>query len=570
MTVARSLNRAARTKATGAWAPRRAVLAVAVVLAALAIPAAAQADQMTVFSCHDPAGNALGDHGWTQEHNGGTFLFLVDNCGANGQGGLVGELSGRGGGYANNEAVNWTFSAPSWATIAKYTISVPSSYAYPSSGAGDGQTFVDASDENDPIYDYRNLGGSRGATTIERSPPDEVRSVTVDASCDGELGACPGAVFISRIEVSQATFLLDDSSVPAVKNVAGSLLAGGTVAGPAEVTFQASDSGPGIYSAHFIVDGVAQPAVVLDNNNGLCQNLGQTSNGTRSFESPEPCAKNAEGAMTLETADWPDGAHHVQLVVEDASGNQVSAYNGTTVFHNAAQSSVGAPNGPGAGASSSGAPSPGAANGTAASESATLHLGVGPTISRSYKRRAFTLRGRLLTKQGQPIEGAALDILQQTLGSDQTQLIAHATTGAGGSFAVTVPGGPSRTVEVAYRAFANDATYAAEAQVSESVSAGIRLHVGPRSTSPTGTIVLSGQVLGPIPKGGVLAELLVHYRGRWEPFRTPRTNSKGRFRVVYQFQGAVGRFPFKAEVPDGQAGFAFSSGYSAHVSVATN
>jgi hypothetical protein len=40
--------------------------------------------------------------------------------------------------------------------------------------------------------------------------------------------------------------------------------------------------------------------------------------------------------------------------------------------------------------------------------------------------------------------------------------------------------------------------------------------------------------------------------------------------VVYQFEGGVGRFPFRAEVPGGQAGFPFASGSSRVVDVSTN
>jgi hypothetical protein len=76
--------------------------------------------------------------------------------------------------------------------------------------------------------------------------------------------------------------------------------------------------------------------------------------------------------------------------------------------------------------------------------------------------------------------------------------------------------------------------------------------------------------MGAIPKHGVLVELLVHYRGRWVPIRTPRTDRKGRFHVAYQFQGAIGRFPFKAEIPGAQAGYAYSGGYSNQVYVHTH
>jgi hypothetical protein len=64
-------------------------------------------------------------------------------------------------------------------------------------------------------------------------------------------------------------------------------------------------------------------------------------------------------------------------------------------------------------------------------------------------------------------------------------------------------------------------------------------------------------------------ELLVHYRGRWEPFRDPRTDSHGRFHVVYQFQGGIGRFPFRALVFGSQGGFPLALGESRAVDVTT-
>lgn len=111
--------------------------------------------------------------------------------------------------------------------------------------------------------------------------------------------------------------------------------------------------------------------------------------------------------------------------------------------------------------------------------------------------------------------------------------------------------------------------YSAQASVSETVSAGVALTVKPRRTVSTGAIILSGQVQGPLPEGGVIVELLVHYRGAWVPFRAPRTNSQGHFRVSYRFEGAIGRFPFRAEVPAGQSELPYSSGYSNTVSVSS-
>jgi hypothetical protein len=163
-----------------------------------------------------------------------------------------------------------------------------------------------------------------------------------------------------------------------------------------------------------------------------------------------------------------------------------------------------------------------------------------------------------------------LDVLQQISGARSWEVIGHVRTSASGTFAASVPGGPSRTVQIAYRAFSTDAGYAAVARITESVGAGVELRVSPRNTGSQGTITLTGRVLGPVPSQGVSVNLLVHYRGQWEPFRTPRTDAAGRFTVVYQFEGAVGRFPFRAEVPPSQADFAFGRGLSKVVDVDTN
>ena len=61
----------------------------------------------------------------------------------------------------------------------------------------------------------------------------------------------------------------------------------------------------------------------------------------------------------------------------------------------------------------------------------------------------------------------------------------------------------------------------------------------------------------------------MHYRGRWEPFRAPRTDPSGNFEVPYQFEGGTGHFPFRAEIPAGQADFPYSGGYSKAVDVTT-
>lgn len=661
---------------------RRNVLAAAALIAAatLLCAAVAHANQMTVFSCHDPAGHPVGHAGWVIERTGQSYMTAADSCGAGGAGSLSLELAANGGGYPNGAEIQWHFSAPSWASIAKYTIQVPDSYARPgSTGVGQGQVFIDASDESDPVYDYRNLGGGTwGASTIERSPPAPVSWVTVNASCDGQEGSCPTGVEMSRVDVSAASVLLNDFATPTVTEKAGSLLSGATLRGQAEASFQAQEEGPGIYSAWLTVDGKSRPAVLLNSNNGLCTDLGQTSDATRSFSSPTPCAKATSGSLSLNTAELTDGKHTIKLQVDDAAGNTSTAFDGTIVTNNAPESesppavtgggqaqvgtavgsqpgSWSAPEGAGsityayqwqscnssgegcqpiAGAQSAGytpspadaghtlrvavtaadndghttvssapsatvaapagslgaqpgpgtrstppsspptgggGPSPARASSSPSASTpnvkAVIRLGVRRRITRSFKHRALRIRGRLLDIHHHPIAHTRLSVLQR-IGHGRWQLVGHVSSGAKGRFLAHVRPGPSRQIEIAYTD-AGSHGYTATAMLHERVRAGVRLRIRPRRTSRTGTIVLSGRVLGRLPRSGVIVDLLVHYRGKWVPFRTPHTNRKGRFKVAYRFQGAVGSFPFRAQVPGGQASFPFATGNSEVIHVST-
>jgi hypothetical protein len=138
-------------------------------------------------------------------------------------------------------------------------------------------------------------------------------------------------------------------------------------------------------------------------------------------------------------------------------------------------------------------------------------------------------------------------------------------------------------IEIAYRALSSDTKYAATAQFHETVHATAQLEIGIRQTTPngrtavsrshhttpTGTIVISGKVDGPIPPQGTIIELLVHYLGHWEPIRDPRTNNTGHFHIEYQFQGATGRYPFLIQIPAGQTSYAYTTGYSHTVNITT-
>jgi 5-hydroxyisourate hydrolase-like protein (transthyretin family) len=262
----------------------------------------------------------------------------------------------------------------------------------------------------------------------------------------------------------------------------------------------------------------------------------------------------------------------LELIVQDAAQNTRTIYAGTITTANApAETSTPAMLAPGPGAAVTAAfasGGPGAPNGTGATQNATIRLGVASSISRPFVHSALKLTGQLLDSQGHPIGNATLDVIQRAADGASAGTISQARTGPDGSFTATVPAGPSRRIVISYRAF-TDAGYGAQANIRESVGAGVQLRIAPRRTTPNGTIILTGKVQGSTPPEGALVDLLVHYRRHWEPFRTTRTDRDGRFKVVYQFEGALGRFPFRAEVPQGQASFPYANGYSNVIDVAT-
>jgi hypothetical protein len=395
------------------------------------------------------------------------------------------------------------------------------------------------------------------STTTELTLADYCSNSDAGNGCNFGEGESP------NLELFGASLTLFDPGLPSGSVTGGSLAGSGPASGTESLAYNASDGGSGVRYVELLIDG---KSVAKNDYIAECP-----------YQNFAACPPNVSGTISWNTGGVADGQHEVALRIVNAGGNSsiVDDHTITTQNASAPVSPLGALPGPGTGAGGSAgvgasrASGAGAANGTSASEAAQLRLGVPPTILRSFAHRALRVTGRLLNDLGDPIGNATLAIVQQIAGSSRTQVIAYAKTQANGTFAVRVPAGPSRLVEVAYRAFSADASYAAQAKIEESVRAGVELNINPRRTNPSGTITLTGKVQGPIPPQGTILDLLVHYRGRWEPFRTPRTSANGRFRVVYQFEGGVGRFPFRAEVPAGQAGFPFVGGYSVVVDVST-
>ncbi len=553
------------------WLARRALIAAASVLFAsgLVLAPSASAGTYPMYQC--AAGVPAVSVGWSVFGNNTNANTVLSNaCSA---GGSIGDYV-----FTNGQAGAVTENGESGSQVG-LRIDVPNSapgvtiHAIKAAVIGSAVTGDDAflefasAGQSLPGATELPYGGSSAYTATESwILPQGARDFEayVNCSTDRSSPTCDFADSTAVPALTNITLSLEDKIQPTVENVSGPLAAAAAadapVAGSQPISFTASDAGSGVHTATLTLSPLSGGASYVQTFD---------FSGECAYDSWNACPlTETVNGFTVNTEALADGAYAASLAITDAAGNVTNDALGSITVSNVAATvgSLGASPGPGTTSSETGPA--GSPNGSGASEGAHLQLGISSPISRAYAKRALQVTGRLLNAQGLPIAGASLDVLQQVDGATR-ELIGRARTGSDGTFAATVPGGPSRTIEIAYRAFSTDPGYAAVAMLAESVHAGVQLGVSPHRTGSESKITLSGRVLGPVPPQGVVVELLVHYRGHWEPFRDPRTDSRGRFRVVYQFQGGIGRFPFRALVFGSQGDFPFALGESREVDVTT-
>jgi hypothetical protein len=476
-----------------------------------------------------------------------------------------------------------TFTAPTGLTIAGFTV-----WRY----EADGPDQVDGAPVSNLDYSpgppsvqglcAQSLGcGSRGTLYEPLSPENMVSVPNIgkatqiqwSAVCGGgEGGTCPASgagTLSSQYDLFAADVELDDGTPPSVSNVSGPLVAGGSLAGEQSVSFSASDGQSGVYAGELVVDGHILVSHPLDSNEGHCDALGRAGDGQRTFAYVQPCAPSLSAALTLDTSQLTPGAHSLELIVEDAAGNQTVAYDGTiTIAASAATATSNDAIGPG---------SPlalrGATNGVDASDQAHLTARWRSTTNTTLTTRYDTharAAGRLTTITGQPISGAVLDVYETpAYQGAHSQRLTVARTGTSGEWTLTLPPGvPSSTLTIDYHSHVDDTVPVATAALKLGVRAAITLHISPRVTSVGHTIHFSGTLHGePIPPGGKQLVLEASSGGEWIQFDTLTTSTHGHFHASYRFRfpGPV-RYEFRVLAHD-EADFPFLQGTSNRVTI---
>jgi hypothetical protein len=458
--------------------------------------------------------------------------------------------------YFNGNGNTMSYSVPTGLTIANYSLQLyafggPCAVVSGQCADGFGQVWVNHSGQSDPNYDYRNLGYGAAASTVSASGLSGVSTVSIGVGCDPGQDLsypCPGSADPeAQALVSSGSFTLLDSTVPSVANVSGSLLAGGTLTGAATITFTASDSGGGVYSATVLIDGHRVVREVPDSNGGLCVNLAPPSNATMAFAAPQPCPATEDISIPLDTAQFPAGQHHLQVVVTDAAGEEASAYDGTIT--------TSGPPGVGVNGSINGR-GPHIANGDSCAGE-TLNL----TVNGKSKPPAIPY-GKTVIVRGVlhcgtvPIRGAR--VLIATIGGSRgAAIVSFVQTALDGSFEYAVPRGPDRTLRFSYVAYSDDPGPSATATAAIRISSRIKLRIKPHHTSNGHSIYWTGTVTGgPYPPQGVTLEVEVQEGRFWRVFDQVVANRKGQFHYSYRFHETTQptTYTFRVALPDSGSG----------------
>ncbi|WP_028065698.1 hypothetical protein [Solirubrobacter soli] len=517
---------------------------LAVLIAALLAltPAVAHAATYEVWSCAGPDGAPAPADGWAPARGGGQTQ-AVNEC-ASGNG-LHGYLDGRVA-QPQDATARWVFEAPSDTTIASMRMwrgarvgprtgqSITAYVMYfddPSSPAGGLQVEFCNADLDVPCSELGTGSPLGDGTLIARPDLKGFKTLSLEVSCTGGNDPCPAVQTpeTAAFRIFRAAISLNDTSLPQfVTPPSGSLTTPVPLTGAQSIAFSAADTGSGVQKAVLEVDG--QPAVTKE--------LGCAP----PYTAIVPCKLQASGTLDIDTATLADGAHTVRVLINDATGVNVTASAPFII------TTVNTP------------------SSCAAVES--------PAFAVAFDRKRGTIGyGGKLTVRGSlggVPAGTQVSVysLVRRAGAAPRFLAKPLATDAAGRFSYRVPAGPSRTLRFAARV-PGQLSYACSKPLNVAVRATLRFGADRRTIRSGSRVRFSGRLLhGYVPLNGKVVELQAFERGTWRTFRTVRTNAKGAFsyRYRFSFRAAGTTFPVRARVR-ADASYPFALGTSKRVRV---
>jgi hypothetical protein len=169
------------------------------------------------------------------------------------------------------------------------------------------------------------------------------------------------------------------------------------------------------------------------------------------------------------------------------------------------------------------------------------------------------LSGRLLTSKRQPIAGADVVILERHLGSPESTL-ANLRTDNQGRWVYLFRARSSAILRLMHPGTAT--TLPSQDEVRLQVPAGSTISVRPRRLFNGQAVKFQGRLQSrPVPTAGKLVELQVVLSGRWQTFRTVRSDARGWWTARYRFRRSCGltQYRFRARLPS-ESAYPFEAG----------
>ena len=372
------------------------------------------------------------------------------------------------------------------------------------------------------------------------------------APCEvGPGGRIFNVLYGARVTVSDPT-PADSFSVEA-----SGLMAGGQRDGSDPVTISATDNS-GIEKLEiFDVTDPAAPRLVGSESYdvGPTYEAGEQRTdrgGTCSYRLAKPCPDLA--GETIRPSSLQVGNRNLLVRATDAGGNHVDR--GPFPVNVITPSDRGA------------------ANGIGAREPARVILRFSNTKRKRQTVRYYRkvgVRGRLINADGNPIAGAEVRLLTRDLRQGAGAIDRKGVrTRSDGSFRVTVRAKASRQLQLAWRARANDARFAANGYLTLKARAAGTLRARPRVVRVGRSVRLTGRLKG-LRRAGVPIVLQGKPRGGgpFQTFADATSTRRGTFRARYRFRsgGSRGRqFVFRARIRRAP-GFPYETGVTRTVRV---
>jgi hypothetical protein len=321
---------------------------LAATAAVLGAAPAADAGEYQVYSCKTKTGAVAPTDGWTSEQSGGLFSSPANNCASGGA--LLAQLNGDHAQSVGSRITwHWTAAAntqlrgvtiwrSSSSTLGSDNNATPGEYiSWPSAGFGG-----DARDYCIGAWNCTFQGGHGtwnavgNSVTFNATDLNGTNDIYASAFCGGTAGfSCAdrnSATPMSDMRVHAMQATLEDVTDPTPTGAGGTLTQPGTHKGVQSITFNAVDTGSGIYRGIVEVKKQGETnfspiySQVIDSNGGKCADAGADSGTIYEFLYRVPCKLSTGAQVDFDTATVADGTHELRVRVEDASGNRATVY----------------------------------------------------------------------------------------------------------------------------------------------------------------------------------------------------------------------------------------------------